>query len=316
VNQQSKVWVILVALWIINGSSFLAIKVSIDTIPPLLSAGIRFTISGSVLFAAYFFRREYEHEHDEIGKQQWKDTIILAAALFLGGQGLLTWGSQYLTSGMTGLLNSTIPLWVGIIAFLLYRRGMTKLTVLGLCAGFGGLMLLIGPSLGVGALSPAGVTALILSSLAWAFGSLYSSKAKLPVSILASSGMLMVSGGLMLIIASLALGEFQGLDISQISTRSLIAMIYLIIIITVVGFTDFYWLLRVTTASFANTFAYVSPVIAVILGWAILHESITVLTIVAMIIILLGVALMVTTKSGSKAKEQKVAQNKNQYIKD
>jgi len=316
VKQQSKVWVILVALWIINGSSFLAIKVSIDTIPPLLSAGIRFTISGSILFAAYFFRREYEHEHDEIGKQQWKDTIILAAALFLGGQGLLTWGSQYLTSGMTGLLNSTIPLWVGIIAFLLYRRGMTKLTVLGLCAGFGGLMLLIGPSLGVGALSPAGVTALILSSLAWAFGSLYSSKAKLPVSILASSGMLMVSGGLMLIIASLALGEFQGLDITQISTRSLIAMIYLIIIITVVGFTDFYWLLRVTTASLANTFAYVSPVIAVILGWAILHESITVLTIVAMIIILLGVALMVTTKSGSKAKEQKVAQNKNQYIKD
>lgn len=315
-KQQSKVWVILVALWIINGSSFLAIKVSIDTIPPLLSAGIRFTISGSILFAAYFFRREYEHEHDEIGKQQWKDTIILAAALLLGGQGLLTWGSQYLTSGMTGLLNSTIPLWVGIIAFLLYRRGMTKLTVLGLCAGFGGLMLLIGPSLGVGALSPAGVTALILSSLAWAFGSLYSSKAKLPVSILASSGMLMVSGGLMLIIASLALGEFQGLDITQISTRSLIAMIYLIIIITVVGFTDFYWLLRVTTASLANTFAYVSPVIAVILGWAILHESITVLTIVAMIIILLGVALMVTTKSGSKAKEQKVAQNKNQYIKD
>lgn len=315
-NQQSKVWVILVALWIINGSSFLAIKVSIDTIPPLLSAGIRFTISGSILFAAYFFRREYEHEHDEIGKQQWKDTIILAAALFLGGQGLLTWGSQYLTSGMTGLLNSTIPLWVGIIAFLLYRRGMTKLTVLGLCAGFGGLMLLIGPSLGVGALSPAGVTALILSSLAWAFGSLYSSKAKLPVSILASSGMLMVSGGLMLIIASLALGEFQGLDITQISTRSLIAMIYLIIIITVVGFTDFYWLLRVTTASLANTFAYVSPVIAVILGWAILHESITVLTIVAMIIILLGVALMVTTKSGSKAKEQNVTQNKNQHIKD
>jgi drug/metabolite transporter (DMT)-like permease len=316
VKQQSKVWVILVALWIINGSSFLAIKVSIDTIPPLLSAGIRFTISGSILFAAYFFRREYEHEHDEIGKQQWKDTIILAAALFLGGQGLLTWGSQYLTSGMTGLLNSTIPLWVGIIAFLLYRRGMTKLTVLGLCAGFGGLMLLIGPSLGVGALSPAGVTALILSSLAWAFGSLYSSKAKLPVSILASSGMLMVSGGLMLIVASLALGEFQGLEVSQISTRSLIAMIYLIIIITVVGFTDFYWLLRVTTASLANTFAYVSPVIAVILGWAILHESITVLTIVAMIIILLGVALMVTTKSGSKAREQKVTQYKNQRIKD
>jgi len=316
VKQQSKVWVILIALWIINGSSFLAIKVSIDTIPPLLSAGIRFTISGSILFAAYFFRKEYEHEHDHLGKQQWKDTIILAAALFLGGQGLLTWGSQYLTSGMTGLLNSTIPLWVALIAFLLYRRGMTKYTIMGLCAGFGGLMLLIGPSLGAGALNPTGVTALILSSLAWAFGSLYSSKAKLPISILASSSMLMITGGIMLMVASTALGEFQGLDISQISTRSLVAMIYLIIIITVVGFTDFYWLLRVTTASLANTFAYVSPVIAVILGWAILHESITVLMIVAMAIILLGVALMVTTKSGSGVNKAKISQNKKQYLQD
>lgn len=314
-KQQSKVWVILVALWIINGSSFLAIKVSIDTIPPLLSAGIRFTISGSVLLAAYFFRKEYEHEHDQIGSRQWKDTFILAAALFLGGQGLLTWGSQYLASGMTGLLNSTIPLWVAIIAFILYRRGLTKLTILGLCAGFGGLMLLIGPSLGAGGLDPTGVTALILSSLAWAFGSLYSSKAKLPVSILASSGMLMIAGGLMLMGASAALGEFQSLDISQISTRSLVAMIYLIIIITVVGFTDFYWLLRVTTASLANTFAYVSPVIAVILGWAILHESITVLTIIAMAVILLGVALMVTTKSGSGADKARIS-TKKQHIQD
>src|ERR1041385_9559198 len=96
-NQQSKVWLILVSLWIINGSSFLAIKISIDTIPPLLSAGIRFTISGSVLFAAYFFRREYEHEHDEIGKQQWKDTIMLAPQLFLEVQGSLPWGYHILS---------------------------------------------------------------------------------------------------------------------------------------------------------------------------------------------------------------------------
>lgn len=314
-KQQSKIWLILVALWIINGSSFLAIKVSIDTIPPLLSAGIRFTISGSILIAAYLVRKGYEHKHDHIGKQQWKDTIILAAALFLGGQGLLTWGSQYLSSGITGLLNSTIPLWVAVIAFLVYRRGMTKLTIMGLCAGFGGLMLLIAPSLGGNdTLSTVGVTALILSSLAWAFGSLYSARAKLPVSILASSGMLMITGGLMLIVASAALGELRGLDVTQISNRSLIAMIYLIVIITVIGFTDFYWLLRVTSASLANTFAYVSPVIAVILGWAILDESITLLTVIAMAVILLGVALMVTTKSTMESKKTKIAQNKKHQI--
>ncbi|MGA8563415.1 MAG: EamA family transporter [Nitrososphaeraceae archaeon] len=110
----------------------------------------------------------------------------------------------------------------------------------------------------------------------------------------------MITGGLMLISVSFLLGEYQGLDLSQISGQSLAALIYLIIIITVVGFTDFYWLLRVTTPSLANTFAYVSPVIAVILGWAILKESITTITIVAMVVILLGVALMVTTPKKSK----------------
>jgi drug/metabolite transporter (DMT)-like permease len=201
---------------------------------------------------------------------------------------------------MTGLLNSTIPLWVAIIAFVLYRRRMTKLTVMGLAAGFGGLMLLIAPSLGGGTLSPTGVSALLISSVAWAFGSIYSSKAKLPVSILASSGMLMITGGLMLMAISFVLGEFQGLDISQISSTSLLALIYLIVVITVIGFTDFYWLLRVTTASLANTFAYVSPVIAVILGWAILHESITLIMTIAMAVILLGVALMVTKPKDHK----------------
>ena len=284
----------------INGSSFLAIKISIDTIPPLLSAGIRFFIAGSILFAAYFFLQKYEHKHEQIGRRQWKDAAILAFTLFLGGQGLLTWGAQYLSSGITGLLNSTIPLWVAVIAFLIFRKHMTKLIIMGLAAGFGGLMLLVAPSISSGTLSPIGISALIISSISWAIGSLYSSKAKLPISVLASSGMLMITGGLMLTSVSFLLGEYQGLDLSQISGQSLAALIYLIIIITVVGFTDFYWLLRVTTPSLANTFAYVSPVIAVILGWAILKESITTITIVAMVVILLGVALMVTTPKKSK----------------
>ena len=198
-KQQSKVWITLVALWMINGSSFLAIKISIDTIPPLLSAGLRFFIAGSVLFGAYYFLQKYEHKHEQIGRRQWKDAAILAFTLFLGGQGLLTWGAQYLSSGITGLLNSTIPLWVAVIAFLVFRKHMTKLIIMGLAAGFGGLMLLVAPSIGSGTLSPIGISALIVSSISWAIGSLYSSKAKLPISVLASSGMLMITGGLMLI---------------------------------------------------------------------------------------------------------------------
>jgi drug/metabolite transporter (DMT)-like permease len=154
------------------------------------------------------------------------------------------------------------------------------------------------------ALNPIGVIYLIISSIAWAVGSLYSSNIQLPVSIFGSSGMIMLSGGLMLLIVSIALGEYHNLDLLQISGQSLIAQIYLIGIITVVGFTDFYWLLRVTTPSLANTFAYASPVIAVFLGWLLLHESITILTLIAMIVILAGVALMVTTPGKRKEHQQ------------
>ena len=137
-EKSSKIWIILITLWIINGSSFLAIKLSIDTIPPLLSAGIRFTIAGLVLFSIYYIRGGYKQER--ITKQQWKHALILGLTLFLGGQGVLTWGAQYLSSGITGLLNSTVPLWVAIVAYLIYRKHLSKSTMVGLGAGFGGLI--------------------------------------------------------------------------------------------------------------------------------------------------------------------------------
>jgi drug/metabolite transporter (DMT)-like permease len=240
-------------------------------------------------------------------------TVCLFSAFGISTCGVLEKirGTQYLASGISGLLNSTIPLWVAILAFLIFKNRMTKFMIIGLAAGFSGLMLLVGPSIGSGELSPIGTAALIVSSIFWALGSLYSTKAKLPVSMLASSGMLMISGGLVITAISFALGEYRGLELSDISGQSLAALIYLIVIITIVGFTDFYWLLRVTTASLANTFAYVSPVIAVILGALLLHEPVTIITVIAMSVILVGVALMVTTtgkgkqvKTGEKQGEQ------------
>jgi drug/metabolite transporter (DMT)-like permease len=316
-QQRTRIWIILIALWVINGSSFLAIKISIDTIPPLLSSGIRFIIAGSVLLSIYLLRERKGHDKnvDHIGWQQWKDTIILAALLLLGGQGLLTWGTQYLASGISGLLNSTIPLWVAILALVIFKNKMTKFMIIGLAAGFSGLMLLVAPSLGSGELSPTGTGALIISSIFWALGSLYSTKAKLPVSMLASSGMLMIAGGLIITGISFALGEYHGLELSDISGQSLAALIYLIVVITIVGFTDFYWLLRVTTASLANTFAYVSPVIAVVLGALLLHEHVTVITVIAMCIILAGVALMVTTTGKVKQKkDEEKEENQNKEV--
>jgi drug/metabolite transporter (DMT)-like permease len=321
-NHQYVVWLTLITLWFINGSSFLAIKVAVDTIPPLLSAGMRFSIAGAIIFTIYFFQmnkkifkglynqtpvpKKPAKEH--ITLRQWQDSLILGVTLIFGGLGLLTWGAQYLSSGMTGLLNSTIPLWVAIIGYFIYRgikkgsvgQAMTKTTIVGLAVGFGGLMLLVAPSMESGNLSPIGTLALTASSISWAIGSLYSTRADLPVSVLASSGMVMISGGLILTAVSFAFGENRNLDLMQISLQSTVAQIYLIFIITLVGFTDFYWLLRVTSASLANTFAYVSPVIAVLFGWAILHEKLATTTIIAMIVILLGVALMVTKISQKK----------------
>jgi len=321
-NHQYVIWLTLITLWVIYGSSFLAIKVAVDTIPPLLSAGMRFSIAGAIIFTIYFLQINktiFKGLHNQtpvpkkpvkehITLRQWEDSLILGVTLIFGGLGLLTWGAQYLSSGMTGLLNSTIPLWVAIIGYIIHRgikkgsigQAMTKTTIIGLAAGFGGLMLLVTPSIESGHLSPIGTLALTASSISWAIGSLYSTRANLPVSILASSGMIMISGGLILTGVSFVFGEYLNLDLAQISLQSIVAQIYLIFIITLVGFTDFYWLLRVTSASLANTFAYVSPVIAVLLGWAILSEILTTTTIIAMIIILLGVALIITKKPPKK----------------
>src|SRR5690606_12158001 len=221
-----------------------------DTIPPLLSAGLRFSFAGAILFTLYFIEHyrkkslskgkintkanhilvqdlspnETKVEREPITLKQWKDSLILGVTLFLGGQGLLTWGAQYLSSGMTGLLNSTIPLWVAILLYILYRwikksndgLKLTKLTTMGLICGIGGLMLLVAPSIGSGEINPIVAAALIISSVSWAAGSIYSTKSKLPVSMLASSGMIMLTGGLMLAGVSFLFGEYKSLDLFQI----------------------------------------------------------------------------------------------------
>jgi drug/metabolite transporter (DMT)-like permease len=302
--ERSKILLVLITLSVLWGSSFLAIKTVIDVIPPLLAFGIRFTIAGAALLVVHAFNKRRHHDNNEhTGKEQWKDALIVSALIIVGGQGLLVWGAQYLSSGMTALLNSTIPLWVAIIAALAFRQHLTKNMVLGLVAGFAGLMILINPFVGNIHLNLIGVVSLTLSSIFWATGSLYSTRFHLPVSILASAGMLMLVGGLMLITASFAIGEFKGIQLSHISAGSLAAYSYLIFICTAIGYAEFFWLLQVESESIANSFAYIVPVIAVFLGWVILKEPISMQTLIATSIIMIGVALMVTSSS-KKAKNK------------
>jgi drug/metabolite transporter (DMT)-like permease len=303
-SKQLKVILVLVTLSVLWGSSFLAIKVVIDAIPPILAFGIRFAASGAILLAVYVFHTNGNTKCEHVGKQEWKDALILAAAIILGGQGLLVWGAQYLSSGVTALLNSTIPLWIAIIAVLIFKVRLTKRMGFGLAAGFAGLVILINPN--NTNINLIGIVSLILSSIFWAAGSLYSTRSHMPVSILVSAGMLMLAGGIMLTITSFAVGEFKDFKLSHISTTSLAAYFYLIFLCTAVGYAEFFWLLRVESASIANSFAYMVPVIAVFFGWAMFKEPISLQTLVATSIILVGVALMVTNSSTNKHKSKLV----------
>ncbi|MGE0243546.1 MAG: DMT family transporter [Nitrososphaeraceae archaeon] len=237
-----------------------------------------------------------------ISGKQWKDAIIIGICLIVVGQGLLAYGEQYLSSDITALLFSTVPIWVILIGKLYYNLKLNKYTLLGIIAGSIGLVILIYPSFELMLFGGQpnstnnennflGISILLIAAISWAIGSLYSHKADLPNNILISTGMMLFGGGLFLLCIGMIV-EFNTLDISKFSTSSILSLIYLIIVGTT-GWIGFFWILRNTTATLANTFAYVSPVIAVFLGWIILDEYINTRIIVATIVIIVGVVLIV-----------------------
>ena len=302
-KQQLMLWLVIITLSLTVGSSFIAIKIVLDSIPPLFAFSIRFMITGGVLIlVSYIFDRKSQ----EIKKiKLWRNALIISAFLILGGHGLIAYGAQYLSAGIASLLNSTIPLWVVLFMFLIYRNKITNLTKIGLTLGFSGMIILVGPSIGGDQwLSLVGITSLLISSLLWALGSIFSSKVSLPQNFLLSAGMITLIGGLLLMIPSILTGELNLLpSYSDIDFNLLmISYLFLIFIGTVIPLAEFYWLLKVSTVAIANTFAYMAPIVAVFLGWAILSESITYLTIIATIVILIGVALIVRTSENSNNK--------------
>jgi drug/metabolite transporter (DMT)-like permease len=274
--------------------SSLAIKIVLDSIPPLFAFSIRFMITGGILILISYIFDKKNQEIKEI--KLWRNALVIGAILIVGGHGLIAWGTQYLSAGIASLLNSMIPLWVVLFMFLIFRSKITNPAKMGLALGFGGMIILVGPSIGGQGLSLIGVASLLTSSMLWALGSIYSGRSFLPQNFLLSAGMVTLVGGALLIIPSVIIGEFDKLSYySNINLDLLISYIFLIFIGTVVPFAEFYWLLKVSTPPVANTFAYIAPIVAVFLGWVILDESVTYLTIIATIIILLGVALIIRT---------------------
>ena len=262
---KSKIWLALIALYIVWGSTYLGIKFAIETIPPFFHAGIRFLISGLIL--AIWQRAAGQSMPT---RKQWMSTAIIGTLLLLGGNGLVAWAEQTIPSGIAALIIASVPMFL-VIGEAIRPNGVKPnwQGIVGLLIGFVGIFILVGPSEISGSatkLNPFGVTALLLACLFWATGSIYSKTADLPKSSLMNTGAQMLMGSVSLFIVSLISGELHGWDVTAVSAHSLYGLLYLILVGSLVGFASYGWLLQNAPISLVSTYAYVNPVVAVLLG--------------------------------------------------
>ena len=293
------IWAALLSVWAFWGGTYLAIRLVVRTMPPFLAASVRFLIAGAILYAVAV--RRGDRVGDRPTRAQWVAATIIGGSLLLGGNGLVMFAEQSVPSGITALIIASVPLWFAVIDRIVFRRRLSWPAVLGLAIGFGGLALLVNPT--GGRLDPAGVAALVVASISWAGGSLYARHATLPKRPLVGTGMEMLAGGVLLALVAVVRGEFARVDLASISIDSVLGLVYLIVFGSLVAFAAYVWLLRVTRTTLVSTYAYVNPVVAVFLGWAVLAEPITPLTLVAGAIIVVAVALIVSARPAKERPE-------------
>ena len=285
----TRIWLALGTVYVVWGSTYLAIRVAVDTLPPFSSAAARFLTAGALLAAVTAARGDWRD--GPIGLPQWRAAAIVGAALLLGGNGAVVWAERRIPSGVAALLVAMLPLWVALLERLLFRRRLARRAGAGLALGFAGVALLLGrPE--AGGVDPLGALACLGASASWASGSLYARTAPLPRRPLVATSMEMLAGGTLLGIAGAIAGELTGLRPDAFSTASLLALAYLVVFGSLVAFSCFVWLLHHAPLPLVATYAYVNPVVAVLLGWAILGESLTPRLLVAGAVVVAGVALI------------------------
>ena len=262
---KSKIWLALLALYIVWGSTYLGIKVTIETIPPFFHAGIRFLVSGIILVV---WQRAAGQSMPT--RRQWMSTAIIGILLLLGGNGLVAWAEQFIPSGIAALIIGSSPMFLVLAEAL--RPGGVKpnwQAIVGLLIGFTGIFILVGPSNISGSatkINPFGVAALLSACLFWATGSIYSKNADLPKSSLMTTGAQMLTGSVGLFVVSVLTGELSKWDPAGVSMRSIYGLSYLIFVGSLIGFASYGWLLQNAPISLVATYAYVNPIVAVLLG--------------------------------------------------
>ncbi|MGB8064626.1 MAG: EamA family transporter [Candidatus Sulfotelmatobacter sp.] len=281
-----KVLLAFAAIYLIWGSTYLAIRYAVETIPPLVAAGIRHTIAGSILLAwayARGFRARREH---------WIAGTIVGALFFLVGHGTLHWAEQHVASGLAALLIATEPMFILVLAWASGQQKISRISALGLAVGVVGVAILTGVELSAKNASLLGMLAVLLGSLSWAAGVVISPKLRLPTDALARTAVPLVCGAALLLAAAGITGEFRGLHWSAISLKSLMGLSYLIVFGSIVAFTAYTWLLQRCPPALVATHTYANPVVAVLLGWLLASESLTVRVALASVAILGAIVLI------------------------
>ncbi len=290
------------AVYTIWGSTYLAIRFAVETVPPFLMVGARVVIAGAILYAVMRMRGTPAPT-----RAQWRATAIIGGLLLVGGNGVLAWAEQTVPSGLSALMIATVPVWMVLLDWLRGSRVRPNAGVsIGLVLGLLGIALLVEPaSLGGGNhVSAIGVAVLTFAAVSWATGSFYARTAPLPAASLLGTGMEMLMGGAFALIVGLLTGELGRLRIDHVSLQSLVAFGYLIAFGSLVGFSAYTWLLRVTTPARVSTYAYVNPVVAVFLGWALAGEALTLQTLLAAAIIIAAVVIITTYQSRKSVPKQ------------
>ncbi|HEX8647525.1 MAG TPA: EamA family transporter [Thermoleophilaceae bacterium] len=292
-----QVWTGLGIVYVVWGSTYLAIRVLVETMPPLLSGGVRFSLAGAILYVVLLARGGRERVRFTREQALW--SLVIGSLLVTGGNGLVMVGELDVPSGLAALIIASVPLWVIVYRKVLGRETIAPGTLAGVAFGFVGLALLLLPSGGNDEVTSwVGLLLVFLAGPSWALGSFLSSRRPLPSNPFLSTALQMFLGGLTAIVAGLARGEAGDVDFGSFSHDSLIAFVYLIFVGSLVAFTAYVWLLQNAPVSKVATYAYVNPVIAILLGWAILSEEITASIVAGAAIVVASVATIVRKESG------------------
>lgn len=297
---RTQILLAFLAVYTIWGSTYLAIRFAVATMPPFLMAGVRFLIAGAIL---YLWLRLRGAERPKL--IHWRSALVIGGLLLLGGNGGVSWAEVHVPSGLAALLVAAVPLWMALFDWI--RPGgvrPTGLTLLGLVIGFAGVALLASQaeSSGTGP-QLIGILALLVATCCWALGSLYARSAPVPSMPLLGTGMEMLAGGAVLVLVAGITGEFGQVHFAAISLKSLLALVFLILFGSLIGYSSYVWLLRHVSAARVSTYAYVNPVVAVFLGWAFASEPISWVTLVSAAVIISSVAL-ITVSRGHRAAPQ------------